>query len=138
MKLYEEFKFYENMWENLEEARKSNPPAPQVIKIVKIETQLQKQYGHAAGQYRHYDEITYVDPIFNVEMTATVWQEQPGYGKYFGWGAKHSGHWDYAAYDYDGNLLPGVDPNSHISPRIKTELSKVVNKINNPTENEEE
>lgn len=140
MKLHEEFKLYETMWEsaNLQEARKSKPVPPATIKIIKIEPKLQEPYDNPTRHFRHYDEITYIDPIFNTEMKATVWEEGQGFGNYFGWGSKHSGNWNYAAYSYEGKLLPGLDPNSHVTPAMKTALSGVVDKINNPSDYDEE
>lgn len=136
-----EFKLYESMFVKeknsiLTEAPK-NPTPPTTLKVVKIEPWLQARGGYQAGQYRHCDDIYYIDPISNTEMRAMVWEENPGFGKYFGWGAAHSKHWDYAAYDYDGKLLPDVDPNAHISTNTKKALSGITNKINNPSENDE-
>lgn len=116
----------------LAEARKrNNPTPPTTLKIVKIEPWLQARDGYQRGQYRHCDNIYYIDPIYNTEMRAMVWEEDPGYGKYFGWGGNHSNDgWSYAAYDYDGKLLPGVDPTSHLSAAIKANISKTVKEIN--------
>ena len=131
MKMHEEFKLFEELWNelnDLQEARKNNPTPPTKIKIVKIEPKLQG--GYDTAKWRHYDEITYVDPYLNVEQKVLVWEERPGFGKYFGWGAKHSGNWDYAAYDYNGELLPDVDPMAGVSLGTRQAISKEVAKIN--------
>ncbi len=136
-----EFKLYESMFiegkNSISSFKRKNPTPPTALKIVKIEPWLQACSGYQAGQYRHCDDIYYIDPISNTEVRTMVWEENPGFGKYFGWGAAHSGHWDYAAYNYDGKLLPGIDPNAHISDNMKKALSDITNKINNPSENDE-
>jgi hypothetical protein len=122
--------------DSLAEARKVNPTPPATLDIIKIEPNIQDAYG--SSKWRHYDEITYMDPYLNVERKASVWEEQPGFGKYFGWGADHSRHWNYAAYDYNGKLLPDIDPNGHLSKGIKDAISGIVADINDPSDSDEE
>jgi hypothetical protein len=116
----------------LTEASRKNPAPPATIEIVKIEPTLQEPYADPTRHFRHIDKITYIDPIFGTEQTAQVAEESPGFGNYFGWGAKHSGHWDYAAYSYEGKLLPGLNPSDHLSAGMKSAFSGLVDKINNP------
>ena len=132
MKLYEEFKLYEELWEPLNEApSKKLPTPPATIEIVKIEPQIIKEY-EKGKKWRHYDKITYVDPFNNEYYSDDVYENDPGYGLYFGWGHKHSGNWNYAAYDYQGNLLPGVDPTGHLSAAHKKAIERTIDEINNP------
>jgi hypothetical protein len=112
------------------EARK-NPTPPATLKIIKIEPWLQSCAGNGkSGQYRHCDDIYYIDPISNTEERDMVWEEDPGYGKYFSYQFDRSKRWNYVAYDYDGNLLPGVDPKSHLSAAIKANISKITDEVN--------
>ena len=107
--------------EELAEARgNKNPTPPATIKIVRVEPNIQKN----EDKWRHYDTIVYLDPIYGRELRKTIYEEKPGFGRYFGWGDKHSADgWDYAAYDYEGNLLPNVDPSVHISADHKKAIS---------------
>lgn len=114
--------------DSLAEARKVNLTPPATLAIIKIEPNIQNTYG--SGKWRHYDVITYMDPYLKVERKASVWEENPGFGKYFGWGADHSSHWNYAAYDYNGKLLPDIDPNGHLSKNLKDTISGIVTDIN--------
>ena len=132
MKLFEEFEEYENLWEPLEEARsKQLPSPPNKLEIIKIEPKLQQPYDNPTRHFRHYDEITYVDPYSGRTKTATVWEEDPEFGNWFGWGSEHSEHWNYAAYSYEGNLLLGIDPTGHMSSAHKKAIERTVNEINN-------
>jgi hypothetical protein len=123
----------EILHEELTEARsKKNPPAPTTIKVIKVEPDIQSASGVGA-KWRHYDIITYIDPIGGFEDRRMVFEEKPGFGRYFVWGDQHSvDGWAYAAYDYNGNLLPDIDPSATISPTAKKVISGLVDKINNP------
>ena len=137
MKLHEEFREYEELWETITEApSKKLPTPPDTIEIVKIEPKLQTPlpYPGHEGYFRHYDEITYVDPYSNQTKKTTVWVDNPGFGKWFGWGSDYSHKWDYAAYTYEGNLLSGVDPTGHMSMAHKKAMERTVDEINNPAE----
>ena len=109
---------------------KKLPTPPETIEVVTIEPRIQKPYDNTTGHFRHYDVITYIDPISGRTETATVWEESEAFGNWFGWGSKHSRHWDYAAYSYEGKLLPGKDPTSHMSAAHKKALERTVSEIN--------
>ena len=114
-----------------EASSKKLPTPPATIEIVNIEPRIQKPYDNRTEHFRHYDVITYIDPISGRTETATVWEEREAFGNWFGWGSKHNRHWDYAAYSYEGKLLPDVDPTGHMSAAHKKALERTVSEINN-------
>ena len=125
MKLHEEFNLFESLWDELESENltedtelppkpvpyNDRPEPPKTLEIVKLE---HKAMPPKSGEtkWRHYDEITYKDPTRpNGTVVAEKSEGTPGYGEWFSWG-RHLllPDVDYAAYDYNGKLLPDVNP----------------------------
>jgi hypothetical protein len=128
----------EVLHEELTEARKKNPAPPVKLDIIRIESRVEKDIYGDRNKWRHIDTIIYKDPISGAEDSACVYEGKPNFGRWFGWGNRHSGHWNYAAYNYEGELIPGLDPSASIPATEKKMWSDIVNKINNPSDYEEE
>jgi hypothetical protein len=113
MKLYEEFKEYESMWTD------NWVKAPKAIQVLSVEAKTDN-YG-PKNSTRHYDLITFIDPD-GFRRTAFKYEGHPGYKEWFGWDGK--------AYDYDGDFVPGVDPQGHLSQNARKAISGLTKAVN--------
>lgn len=143
MKLHEEFNLFESLWDELESENltedteypkepvpyKDRPEPPKTIEIVKLEHGARPPQG-GETKWLHYDKITYKDPSRPKGTTiANIPEGAPGYGEWFGWG-RHLLLPDvnYAAYDYNGKLLPNVDPEEPITKAMRDRVNAAQNK----------
>ena len=110
-------RLYGNMFGGVSRRKTPRANQPESIQVIKIEAATDT--NGPKGSTRHYDIITFVNPVTNVEKTTSKFEGKPGYKEWFDCNG--------AAYSYEGKLIPEINLASNLSVNLYDVLTKLAN-----------